>query len=229
MSRVGNKIKEERVKKGITEKQMARKCGVSPAYIMDVENGNKIINNTILKKISEVLGKDIESGMLFEQSEPEPKNETKPTKEIKINQKREVVTPLSQWEDALSQVIKKVPIFDIGMKNLKGDKFFPIMNKKVEGVNPDKLAYIEVPDDSLKGFCIEKGDIMLMYLNQEIVHDSFTLIKEKDQFKIRKVKKIDANKIRLLSNQYDIKNEEKRIKDIKIIARGIRVEKTLKF
>ncbi len=44
MSRVSDKIKEARLKKGLTQKQLAKKLGVAENFINEVESGRKIIN-----------------------------------------------------------------------------------------------------------------------------------------------------------------------------------------
>ncbi len=39
MSRLGDLIRLERTRQGLTHKQVARKCGVSDKYLMEVEAG----------------------------------------------------------------------------------------------------------------------------------------------------------------------------------------------
>lgn len=52
---VGNKIKERRKEKGISQGQLADMAGVSLPYISDIENGKKNISISILMSIAEVL------------------------------------------------------------------------------------------------------------------------------------------------------------------------------
>lgn len=227
MSRIGNRIKEERIKKGFSPKQLARKCGVAESYILDIESGKKIINEIHLKKLSKILDKNLDEDISF--TTPEEKEAPKKSQKIEVPQMRKSVTPLNQWEDALSNIIKKVPIFDINMQQIKEYKNFPIINRKVEGVSPDKLAYIKVPDESLSGFRICKDDKILIYLNQELINNSFSLVEYEGKKALRKVKRIEGNKIELISYNKEIKTISKSIKDVKIIGRGMRVELELKY
>ncbi|WP_168198202.1 helix-turn-helix domain-containing protein [Crassaminicella thermophila] len=226
MSRIGDKIKEERIKKGLSPKQLARKCGVAESFIIDVETGKKIISEQQLKQLSKILGKNLEEDVTLEPTKE--KEETKPKKVQPSPQKRPAVVPLNQWEEALSNIIKKVPIFDIDMKQIKGYKSFPIINRKVEGFNPDKLVYIEVPDEKLNPLRIHKGDKVLIYLNKEFVHNSLALVEYEGKKKLRKIKRAEGNKVKLITSLDETKTIIKDLKDIKIIGRGIRIEIELK-
>lgn len=227
MSRIGDKIKKEREKKGLTPKQVARKCGVSESFILDVESGKKIIAEKQLKQLSKVLGKNLEETMMTDLEEGQ-REEIKPKIKEMVQPKRKEVAPLGQWEDALSNIIKNIPIYDVGMKRIKGYKKFPIINKKVEGFNSDKLIYIEAEDQELREFRICKGDKILIYLNQQMVNNSVSLIEYDGKIRLRKVKRGDANKIQIISHEYDRKVVTRNINDVKIIGRGIRVEIDLK-
>ena len=47
MSRLGDLIRLERTRQGLTHKQVARKCGVSDKYLMEVEAGTRIIQDDL--------------------------------------------------------------------------------------------------------------------------------------------------------------------------------------
>ena len=51
MSRIGEKIKNLRNKKGLTQKQLSKKLGVSESFINDIELGRKIINESLMTKL----------------------------------------------------------------------------------------------------------------------------------------------------------------------------------
>ncbi|QZY54768.1 helix-turn-helix domain-containing protein [Crassaminicella profunda] len=223
MSRIGDIIREERLKKGFSPKQIGRKCGVSESFILDVESGKKIINEKLLEKLSKLLGKNLEESVTLEPVEKEEIIQ-KPKLKVQAPQRRQTVTPLDQWSDALSGIIKKVPIYDITMKSSKGYKSFPIINKKVEGFSPEKLIYVEAPDDTLNGFRICREDKILIYLNQELVNNSFSLVEYEGKRQLRKIKRIEGNKIEIISYHKDKKSIVKSIRDVKIIGRGIRLE-----
>ena len=60
MSRVGDRIKQVRETKGVSQKQLGKKIGVSEGYINDIELGKKVIDEKFLEKISKILGEEIE-------------------------------------------------------------------------------------------------------------------------------------------------------------------------
>ena len=53
--RVSERLKEMRKSKGLTQKELADKAGVSESYICQIENG-KMVSLTKLDKLAEVLG-----------------------------------------------------------------------------------------------------------------------------------------------------------------------------
>ena len=56
MSRLGDLIKLERTRQKMTAKQVAKKCGVSEKYLLDVEAGTRIIQDDQARRILKTLG-----------------------------------------------------------------------------------------------------------------------------------------------------------------------------
>ena len=56
MSRLGDLIRLERTRQGLTHKQVARKCGVSDKYLMEVEAGTRIIADDQARRILKTMG-----------------------------------------------------------------------------------------------------------------------------------------------------------------------------
>lgn len=225
MSRVGKKIQEERLKKNITPKELGKKCGVTESFILDIESGKKIVNEKLLSQISKVLGVNLEENISLESS----KEETNPKKVLQEQPvasftKRSKVEPLAQWGEAFANIIKRVPIYDMELKEVQGYKNFPIIDNKVEGFHPDKLIYINVADDQLSQYRIKKGDRCLIYLNHELINGSFQLLEYDEKKYLRRVKKIEGNKVQLLKGNHDEKAVVKELKEIKILGRLIRQE-----
>ena len=50
MSRVGDKIKEARIKNGLSQKALAKKLGVAEKFINEVELGRKIAQESFIDK-----------------------------------------------------------------------------------------------------------------------------------------------------------------------------------
>ena len=59
MSRVGQRIKEARLKSGMTQKALAKKLGVAEKYINDVEIGRKVVQESFIDKAAKILNADL--------------------------------------------------------------------------------------------------------------------------------------------------------------------------
>lgn len=224
MSRIGNKIKEERTKKGLTPKQLGKKCGVTESFILEVESGKKIINERLIAQISKALGVNLEENISLEPAKEEISERPKIKKTEIAVVKREAVEPLEQWDFALANIIKKIPIYDVQMEKVKGHKSFPIIERKVEGFSPDKLVYIELADQSMTGFHMQQGDRVLVFLNNQWADNGFYLLEADGVRMIRKLKRAEGNKLQLVSYIHEPKSVTKELKEIKILGRCIRIE-----
>src|SRR3712207_8559309 len=100
MSRIGSKIREARLKSNITEKQLAKKIGVSEKFIKEVESGKKVINESVMGKISKVLGKDLNDVTMSFEAEFYEEEKCQNTN------KKTVETINDVWNDALGSVLK---------------------------------------------------------------------------------------------------------------------------
>ena len=56
MSRLGDLIRLERSRRGLSAKQVARKCGVSESYLLAVEAGTRIIADDQARRILKSMG-----------------------------------------------------------------------------------------------------------------------------------------------------------------------------
>ena len=59
MSRVGEKIKEARLKSGMTQKALAKKLGVAEKYINEVEMGRKVVQESFIDRAAKILKVDL--------------------------------------------------------------------------------------------------------------------------------------------------------------------------
>ena len=229
MSRVGQKIEDIRIASGISQKQLAKKLGVSESFINEIESGRKVLNQGLIERISKVLGKDLNDvSMSFEDQvfSEEPKVETKnyiprPTAKVKEKEKEEVN---DVWNDAFGSVIKNVPIFNYNLNKNLGSKMLPIVSNKIEGYAQDKVFYLEIQDEDMIGFRIGKGDLAFAHAISEIENNAFCLIEHGNTRIIRQVKRLDNTKILLISNRSSVQIDTVDHKSIKVIARIDRIE-----
>ncbi|MDF2673277.1 MAG: helix-turn-helix protein [Clostridiales bacterium] len=214
MSRVGKQIQDARMRTGVSAKQLAKKLGVSESFINEVESGKKIINEDLIRRVEKTLEISLNEEVFVKVAEP--------VENLKEIESTKVVN--KQMEDAFSHILKKIPVCDINFKEIFDYKYLPIIDKKVEGYNGDKIIYIKVPDDSMRGFRIQRGDRLLVYQNQEFLNNSIVLLEMDGKRCIRQIKRLDSNKILVISHSNDLKTETKDVKSINIIGRCTRLE-----
>ncbi|MCB2291505.1 XRE family transcriptional regulator [Clostridium sp. CS001] len=218
MSRVGDKIKQVRESKGISQKQLGKKIGVAESFINEVETGRKVLNEKFLEKISKVLGEEIEDTSISFHDE-EYVEEKKPKLERPSLEKVNEV-----WNDAFGSVLKNVAIYKYDLDKSIGIKQMPIISNKVEGYAQDKVVFLEIENDDMIGFRICSGDIAFAHLTHEIENNAFSLVDYNGERLLRQIKKLDGNKVLLISNKGTLRTDTVNNKEIKVIARLDRIE-----
>lgn len=216
MSRIGGKIKEARLSANMTEKQLAKKIGVAESFIKEVETGRKVINESVIERISKVLGKDLNDiGMSFEEE----------TFKEEVAQPKKVIEAVQEvWNDAFSSVLKTVPIYGYDLNKAINGRQMPVLNNKIEGHNKDKVLFLQIEDDDMIGFRIGKGDLAFGHISHEVENNAICLIENKGNRVIRQIKKLDNTKLLLVSNKGSLITETVGVKDIKVLVKLERVE-----
>ena len=218
MSRVGDKIKQIREAKEISQKQLGKKIGVSESFINEVELGKKVINEKFIEKISKILGEEIEDTSVSFHAD-EYVEERKPKYERPVEEKVQEV-----WNDAFSSVLKNVAIYKYDLSKAIGIKQMPIITNKIEGHAQDKVLFLEIENDDMLGFRICSGDVAFAHLTHEIENNAIALVDYNGERVLRQIKTLDGNKILLISNRGSIRTDTVQHKEIKVIARLDRVE-----
>ena len=223
MSRVGEKIKEARLKVGMSQKALAKKLGVAEKFINDVELGRKIAQESFIDKASKVLNTDFNdvSMVVTDEALAEEKKIFKEERHTLNNKK---VENNEVWTNAFSSVLKNVPIYDYSLKNLKGTKELPIHSNKIEGFTQDKVLYIEIQDDEMSGFRILKGDLAFASLSKEVSNNGIFLVEYKGRRAIRQIKVLGNSKVLLVSNGGSLLTETMNTNEFTVIAKLERLE-----
>ncbi|WP_186431185.1 helix-turn-helix domain-containing protein [Clostridium sp. BSD9I1] len=222
MSRIGEKIKNIRIEKGLTQKQLGKKLGVAEGFINEVESGRKVINQSLIDRIGKVLGKDLNDiTMSFEEEVYKEEKQTK----FEYQPKKEKINDV--WNEAFGSVIKNVPIYSYELNKMLGHKKMPIIENKIEGFPQDKVVFLQIQDDEMMGFRIAKGDIAFANLTNEVQNNSICLVEYGNERKIRQIKILDSNKVLLISNAGSVRTETIEKKSLKIIAKLNKLEITL--
>lgn len=224
MSRVGEKIKEARLKSGMSQKVLAKKLGVAEKFINEVEMGRRVAQESFIEKASKILNSDFNdiSMVVTDEALLEERKSIKETSNRVIS--REKIEKDEVWTSAFSSVLKNIPIFDYSLKNSKGFKELPIHSNKVEGHSQDKVLYLEIQDDEMSGFRMLKGDLAFSYLVKEISSNGIFLVEYKGKRAIRQIKSLGNSKILLVSNSGSLLTETMNISEVSVLAKLERLE-----
>lgn len=221
MSRVGEKIKSARIEQGISQKSLGKKLGVSEKFINEIELGRKIANQSIIDKLSKILGENINDiTMSFE----EQVYEEEKNKKVSPVSKKEKVQVQDVWNEAFNSVLKKIPIYKYDMNKVISFKQLPVINNKVEGYAQNKVVYLQIESTDMEAFRIKNGDLALAHVTTEVNNNSICLVEYKEKRELRQIKKLDSKKILLISGGNSIRTETVEIKDLKIIVKLDKLE-----
>lgn len=225
MSRVGERVKAARSSSNMSQKQLAKKLGVAESFIADVELGRKIMNEGMINRISKVLNVDLNDvNMLATDEDLKRENEVKRASVPPLKGSKSQEETKDIWNQAFGSVLKNVPVYDYSLNVVKSTRQLPVHSNKIEGHSADKVFYIEIEDEDMIGYRIAKGDIALAYSIKELENNSICLMDYNDKRAVRQVKKLDNTKVLIISNSGTVKTETAAIKDIKPIAKLVKLE-----
>lgn len=229
MNPIAKRIQDARLKAGMTEKELAKKCGLSPAYIQQIESGKKIINETAASSILKVFGETVESAFGAYLDEADAK-ETRP--EVKKVVQKPVqppkmepvqVEPTDQWTGALSGIIKTFPVLDIASGKQQGQKELPVLNKKIEGIPWEKLQFFAASDNQAEAFRVRKGDILWVQETGEVQQAGLHIVARQNVKMIVHIRK-EYGQLVLSRTPEDKKPEIVEAKSLRIIGRCMKAE-----
>ncbi|WP_291650258.1 helix-turn-helix transcriptional regulator [Clostridium sp.] len=223
MSRVGGKIKEARLKSGMSQKVLAKKLGVAEKFINEVEMGRRVAQESLINKVSKILNADFNDISMVVTDEALIE-ERKTMSEVKNKASKVNIEKNEVWTNAFSSVLKNVPILDYSLKNNKGFKELPIHSNKVEGYSQDKVLYLEIQDDEMSGFRMLKGDLAFATLVKEVSNNGIFLVEYKGRRAIRQIKNLGNSKVLLVSNAGSLLTETMNLNDISVLAKLDRIE-----
>ena len=222
MTRLGETIKKARLGAKMTEKALAKKCGVAESFIKEVEAGRRIVSDDQAQRILKALGvKNPVSAELEVANEGEVKLRPKPRPYIiPVPQPEKKETPeethaageaADAWLDALGGVVKRVPV----------------IGGKIEGGHPEKVLYYRCPDDSLRGFRIYAGDLLLTVPAKAVVSNAIMLIQRDGQRIARKITKMDGGRLNVQSFDVDFVSEILPAQDVYVLGLCVKLVRSL--
>ena len=239
MSRLGDLLLLERSRQKLTRKQVARMCGISEGYLKDVEEGRRIIQDDQARRILRRIGvrqeqeadftlDEIAAAVDLETISPPRRDEApQPAKpraaEQSAPREKQEGNPSGVWLDALSSVLKAVPVMNAGWIQV-GRRMVPVQDGKIEGAKAEKVCYFLAPDQSMHGMRIEKGDLVLIVPQSLPVDGAIMLVETGAHRCLRKVKLLGSSQILLQSGDRDTEAEAVHVSDVRFVGRAVRVE-----
>jgi len=233
MSRLGDTIRTARVKAKMTEKALGKKCGMAENVIKDIESGRRIVSDEQAQRILKVLGvANPISTELEVAAEPEVKLRPKPRAYVlpiepeSPQQEAAARESSDAWLDALGGVVKRVPVCD--SKGVVIDHVLvPVIGGKIEGGAPDKVLFYRCADNSLRGFRVHAGDLLLTVPTSKPEDDALMLIVWQGERMVRKVLKLDGNRLQLQSFDYEFSAKIVPLAEVQILGRCVRLQRSL--
>lgn len=228
MSRLGKKVKELRIAKGLSPKALGKKAGVSESFVLEVEDGRRILNESLANRLSKVLGSNLNENGDFYTADQEPVKAAprKPITEERQKPQQDLKSsaPAPQWEHAFSSIIKDVPVFDQNMTRVVTHKKLVLQDNKVEGIPADKAFYIQLEEEHTAVHKLKKGDLVLLQKAAEIQSPGVYLIHYQNALRICEVKPLNSSLLLIGSGRGTLTSETAAIKDVTIMGRCIKAE-----
>ena len=237
MSRLGDLLHTERLRRNMTLKQVAKLGGVSEGYLKDVEAGTRIIADDQARRILKKMGlsEQNEAGFSLDdiaatvdlqtaapKAAPKPAPRAREAEKVYSSQSEEESKNITGgvWLDALSSVLKRVPVYNAVMKEVD-HRLLPIMDGRIEGSAPEKVFYFQAPDG------IMREDICLIVPAGSPIDGAIMLVEKDGHRFLRKVKKLDAMNVLLQSYDREYAGESCALPEISFVGRAVRVEFSL--
>lgn len=229
MSRLGETIRSARIQAKMTEKALAKKCGMAEGVIKDIESGRRIVSDGQAQRILKILGvENPVSAELEVAQEPEvplrprPRPYKLPVSEPETRQEGDSAA----WLDALGGVVKRVPVTDED-STVIDHVLVPIVGGKIEGGAPDKVFYFRCPDDALRGYRIHAGDLLLCVPTQKVEDGAISLFLLNGKRAARKANKLDGSRVHLQSYDREFTSQTLPAAEARVLARCVKLERRL--
>ena len=236
MSRLGDLIKQERLRRGLAAKAIAKKCGVSEKFLLEIEAGTRIPKDDQAQRILKAMGAeapaqssftldDIAATVDLQSALPQVQKAREPKTEKASADTGKGVTG-SIWLDALSDVLQHVPIYNAVMMEV-GSRLLPVKQGKVEGAPKDKVFYFQAPDDAMRGFRVHRGDLVLV-VPSKTVEDGAMLLIDSPQGKVLRMAKL-LPRYQVMLQRYDsaFESEIVNMSELQVTGRCVRLEAEL--
>jgi len=239
MSRLGDLIQLERSRRGLSPKQVAKMCAVSEKFLLDVEQGKRIIADDQARRILKKMGLSQQTEAEFTLDDiaasvdlhtiapnipPRPVEPEKP-RPVAALAAEESPEKGGIWLSALSGVLRDVPVYNAAWA-VVDHRTLPAVDGRIEGGPADKALYFMAPDDSMRGFRVAKGDLLLTVPAHSPIDGAMMILKWKGHAMARKIQ-LQGDRLVLLSYDHEVGAVPVSLTDCTFIGRCVRLEAAL--
>lgn len=217
MTRLGESIRTARSAQNMSAKALAKRTGVTEKFIIEVENGSRIINEETARRILSAL--HAQETMLNAFSEPEDEPSA-PVKKAAPPKEPEQVSQV--WQNALGGILRRVPILDMDQA-IKGYVSMATEDGKLLGYPPDKVSYVLAPDQAMQGFRIRKGDRVLITPARELIDGAVMLVELNGKRMLAKAART-GDRFTLMRFEHELETLKSDGRDVKVLGRAVKVE-----
>jgi|AGTN01.1.fsa_nt_gi Helix-turn-helix. len=223
MSRMGLEISRLRKEVGMTQKQLAKLVGVTESFIMEVEAGRRVLNADLSAKISKALRHEVGTLEIYENDEkiyrPEP--------DKKGGKGYRKTGPGHLERRAFRRTNARPGLRELQDGQSWGSKTASYYLQQSGRVSQGQGFHLIIEDNEMAGFRICSGDLALVLDTREIEKDAVYFIEYNGKRVIRQIRKLDNDRLLLISNKAGLKTETAFKKDVRVIGRFIRLEISL--
>lgn len=235
MSRVGDNIKRVRETAGMSSKALAKKMGVSESFLLDVEQGRKVVNEAMIQRFTTILGRNVselgldsfESAVFKEEREEERKARVKVETVRPVEKTPTPAVKNELWDQAFGSNLKNIPIYTPAFGQPAGQKLYPVEAGKVNGIPAEKAVLVRQINNELAGYGIYRNSLLLGSPVKTLTQDGIYLITVRGQNLIRKVKLLGNSNVLLQRCEVQEFTETIASKDVKPLLHFSMVETQL--
>lgn len=235
MSRVGENIKTVREKSGLSTKALAKKMGVSEGFLVEVEQGRRVVNEAMIQRFSTILGRNVselgldsfESAVFKEEKEELRKSRVKEEPLRRTDKPAAPAVKNDLWDQAFGSNLKNVPIYAPAFDQPAGQRLYPVEAGKIHGIPAEKASLIRAANNELAGYGIYKNSLLLGSPVKGLTQDGFYLVSLHGQNLIRRVRLLGNANVLLLRREEQEITQTVPLKDVKPILQFTLVETPL--
>ena len=103
----------------------------------------------------------------------------------------------------------------------------PVIGGRIEGGHPDKVMFYRSQDNSMRGFRVFAGDLLLVVPASVPIDDAIMLIQIDGRRVVRKIRKQDGGKLLLQSYETEFEGKIVPMKEVLILGHCVRLERAL--